>query len=85
MCREAGFRPNVVLEVHQQATAYMIATTKMGATFVSDTLVQRMPSHANLNYYKLDSEFANRTVYFTFKKHKHQTKAMEEFMRLISM
>lgn len=85
MCREAGFRPNIILEVHQQATAYMIATTRIGATFVSDTLVQRMPSHANLNYYKLDSEFANRTVYFTFKKHKHHTKAMEEFMRLISV
>lgn len=30
ICREAGFQPNVVLEVHQQSTAYMIATTKMG-------------------------------------------------------
>ena len=85
MCKEAGFHPNIVLEVHQQATAYMIATTKIGATFVSDTLVHRMPSHANLSYYKLDSEFADRTVYFTFKKHKHRTKAMEEFMRLISV
>ena len=85
MCKEAGFRPNIVLEVHQQATAYMIATTKMGATFVSDTLVQQMPSHSNLNYYRLDSELADRTVYFTFKKHKHHTKAMEEFMRLISV
>ena len=83
MCKEAGFRPNIILEVHQQATAYMIATTKMGATFVSDTLVQKMPSHANLKYYKLDSEHSNRTVYFTMKKHKHQTKAMEEFMRMI--
>lgn len=85
MCKEAGFRPNIVLEVHQQATAYMIATTKVGATFVSDTLVQKMPSHANLKYYKLDSELASRTVYFTLKKHKHQTKAMEEFMRMISV
>ncbi|MBP3376559.1 MAG: LysR family transcriptional regulator [Clostridia bacterium] len=83
MCKDAGFRPNIVLEVHQQATAYMIATTKMGATFVSDTLVQKMPSHANLKYYKLDSELSKRKVYFTLKKHKHQTKAMEEFMRMI--
>ena len=84
MCKEAGFSPSIILEVHQQATAYMIATTKLGATFVSDMLVQKMPCHANLRYYKLDSELANRTICFTLKKHKHHTRAMEEFMRLIS-
>lgn len=84
MCKEAGFSPNIILEVHQQATAYMIATTRLGATFVSDTLVQKMPSHTNLRYYKLGSELAKRTVCFTLKRHKHHTRAMEEFMRMIA-
>ncbi len=84
MCKEAGFRPNVVLEVRQQSTAYMIATTKIGATFISDTVVQKLPLHTNLKYYKLDSELANRTVYFTLKKHKQQSKAILEFMKLIT-
>ncbi len=84
MCREAGFRPNIALEVHQQATAYMIATTKIGATFISDMVIEKIPAHDSMAYYKIDSEAADRAVYFYFKKHKYKTKAMLEFMRLIS-
>ncbi len=83
MCREAGFRPNIVLEVHQQATAYMIATSKMGATFISDSVVQKMPMYENMVYYKIESESAEREVYFYFKKHKYKTRLMEEFMSFI--
>ena len=84
MCKEAGFRPNIVLEVHQQATAYMIATTKMGATFISDAVVDKMPAHDNLSYYKIDSASAQRRVCFYFKKHKYKTRAMQEFMSFIA-
>ena len=83
MCREAGFRPNIVLELHQQATAYMAASTQMGATFISDILVSRLPLFEDLVYYKLGGEIARRQVYFYYKKHKYQTKAMEEFIRMI--
>ena len=84
MCKEAGFRPNIVLEVHQQATAYMIATTRMGATFISDAVVDKMPAHDNLSYYKIDSASAQRRVCFYFKKHKYKTRAMQEFMSFIA-
>ena len=84
LCKQAGFRPNITLEVHQQATAYMIATTQIGATFISDMVVEKIPSHNSMAYYKLDSGIADRTVYFYFKKHKNKTKAMQEFMRLIA-
>ena len=84
MCREAGFHPNIVIEVHQQATAYMIATTKMGATFISDTVIDKMPAYENMAYYKINSPFAERKVYFYFKKHKYKTRVMEEFMNYIS-
>lgn len=84
MCKEAGFQPNVVLEVHQQATAYMIATTRMGATFISDSLVEKLPAHENLAYYKLESLAAQRSVYFYFKKHKYKTRPMQKFMDFIA-
>ena len=70
-CREAGFRPDIVLEVNQQATAYMIATTNMGATFISNSVVEKMPMHENMTYYKINSEHAQRDVYFFFKKNKY--------------
>ena len=83
LCREAGFHPNIVLEFNQQATAYMAASTQMGATFTSDILVSRQPSFDNLVYYKLEGEAARRKVYFYYKRHKFKTRAMEEFIRMI--
>ena len=84
MCREAGFHPHITLEVNQQATSYMIAATKMGATFISDTVVNKMPFYENLSYYKIDSQFAERDIYFYFKKNKYKTRVMQEFMNFIS-
>lgn len=83
LCRSAGFHPSIVLELNQQATAYMVASTGMGACFVSDTVALKLPSHANLAYYKLAGDDAERQVYFYYKKHKYKTRAMEEFIHLI--
>lgn len=83
LCREAGFHPNVVLEFNQQATAYMAASTQMGATFASDILVSRQPSFDNLTYYKLDGDAAKRQAFFYYKRNKYKTRAMEEFIHMI--
>lgn len=84
MCKEAGFHPHIVLEVHQQATAYMIATTKMGAAFITDSVVEKQPAHETMAYYKLSSSAAERKIYFYFKKHKYKTRVMQEFMDFIA-
>lgn len=84
MCREAGFRPRIAIEVNQQATSYMIATSGMGCTFVSDTVVMRLPMQDSMAYYKLASPSARRSVCFYSKKHKRKTRAMLEFIKLIS-
>jgi DNA-binding transcriptional LysR family regulator len=83
MCREAGFRPHVVLETHQQSTAYMISVDGVGATFISDTVVEKLPEHDRLFYYKLASQSSTRTVYFTFRKHTNKTVALTEFLNLV--
>lgn len=80
LCQEAGFRPNIVLELNQQSTAYMAASTQLGATFISDILVSQLPSFENLVYYKLKGESAKRNVFFYYKNHKYKTRAMEEFL-----
>lgn len=83
MCKNAGFRPHIALEVHQQATAYMIATTNMGATFVSDTVIEKMPSFENMSYFKIDNPAAERQVFFYIKKHKYKTRAMQELINFV--
>lgn len=83
LCREAGFRPNIILGFNQQSTSYMAASTQLGATFISDILVSQFPSFENLVYYKLAGKSAKREVYFYYKNHKYKTRVMEEFLSMM--
>ena len=83
LCRNVGFKPNIVLEFNQQSTAYMASSTQLGATFISDILVSQLPTLENLVYYKLDGEEAKRKVFFYYKTHKYKTRVMEEFVRMM--
>ena len=83
LCRNVGFKPNIVLEFNQQSTAYMASSTQLGATFISDILVSQLPTFENLVYYKLDGEEAKRKVFFYYKTHKYKTCVMEEFIRMM--
>lgn len=80
LCRDAGFHPHIILELNQQSTAYMAASTQLGATFISDILVSQLPSFENLVYYKLYGKSAERQVFFYFKNHKYKTQIMKEFL-----
>lgn len=80
LCREAGFSPRIRLEVDQLATAYNIVCSDIGSTLVSDTLVAKTPSFANVFYYKLASPQATRFSYFYRKRTKYVTHAMRRFM-----
>ena len=83
LCREAGFHPNIILEFNQQSTAYMAASTQLGATFISDILVSQLPSFENLAYYKLAGESAKSEVNIYYKNHKYNTRVMEEFLSMM--
>ena len=83
LCRNVGFKPNIVLEFNQQSTAYMASSTQLGATFISDILVSQLPTFENRVYYKLDGEEAKRKVFFYYKTHKYKTRVMEEFIRMM--
>ena len=83
LCRNVGFKPNIVLEFNQQSTAYMASSTQLGATFISDILVSQLPAFENLVYYKLDGDEAKRKVFFYYKTHKYKTRVMEEFIRMM--
>ena len=83
LCRNVGFKPNIVLEFNQQSTAYMASSTQLGATFISDILVSQLTAFENLVYYKLDGEEEKRKVFFYYKTHKYKTRVMEEFIRMM--
>lgn len=76
----AGISPRIILNLDQQVTAYHIASYGMGITFVTDTLIKKVPENPNLLYYRLNPEFAVRNIYFYYKRNHYLTRAMENFL-----
>ena len=82
MCSRQNFTPNIILKPDQVITAFNMASTGVGATFIPDALVSSVPYDVPLCYYKMDDDLAIRNVYFYKKRNKYMTKAMEEFLKV---
>ena len=80
ICRENDFHPDVVLFLDQQLTAYNIASTGVGATFVGDLLLSRVPENPNLVHYRLDSDEKMRNIYLCWKQKRYLSHAMNTFI-----
>lgn len=78
MFHEAGYEPNVIMEISQLVTAYHLTEHFPAATFVSDRLV--MHSHAHLRYYKLGYECAERLFYILLPKQNYVPVAVKAFI-----
>lgn len=81
ICREQNFIPHVVLELDQQMTSYNITCSGMGISFVSDTLVSRVPGHQKAVYYKLKEKSTGRDVSFYWKRGRYMSLAMKKFLQ----
>jgi len=80
--QENSITPKIILELDQLATAYNVACSGMGITFISDTLAQKASYDSNMLYYKVNSTHTLRNVFFYNKQNKYFTKAMEEFIKI---
>lgn len=80
ICFEAGFEPDTSIYFDQLITSYNMAGAGLGICFVTDTLVRELSQNNNLLYYKIDSEFAKRTVYLLHKKKKYLNRVTKEFI-----
>lgn len=83
ICKENRFSPNIVFELDQQMTSYNITTSGMGISFISDTLIARMPANPNVVYYKLKGKNTKRNIYFYWKRGRYVSRPMEEFLRIV--
>ena len=81
LCRQYNFVPHSIFELDQQMTSYNITCSGMGISFISDTLISKMPALSDVVFYKLDSEKSCRNVYFYRKKGRYLNRIMEEFLK----
>lgn len=82
LCKQYDFMPNIVFELDQQMTAYNITCSGMGVSFVSNTLISSVPTHADVVYYKLGSDISSRNLYFYWKRGRYFSRVMQEFLKI---
>lgn len=81
---EAGIKPQNILEIDRLVTLYSFVEQGSAASIVSDTLVQYLQSHSdNVVFYRLNSPYACRELYISYKRNRYYSKAMEAFVSLI--
>lgn len=81
ICQENHFQPHTIFELDQQMTAYNIACSGLGISFIGDMLISRVPPNPDLVYYSLPGESCTRNIYFYWKKGRYLSRAMEEFLK----
>lgn len=79
MFEEAGFTPKVKLALSQLVTAYRFAGSGVGATFVSDRIIQKAPSQ-NLIFYSIDSPEVDRLFYTLMPQRNYTAHAVKAFV-----
>lgn len=82
LCRQCGFRPRILFELDQQMTSYNITCSGMGISFISDTLVTKVPATFRVVYYKLAGDNSCRDLYLYWKQGRYFSRAMEEFLAI---
>ncbi len=80
LCKQHGFTPNIVFELDQQMTSYNVTCSGMGISFISNTLISKVPESPDVVYYKLAGEYACRNLYFYWKRSGYFSKVMQEFL-----
>ena len=80
LCKKYHFEPTILFEIDQQLTSYNITCSGMGISFISDTLISKVPSTSQVNYYKLDPAIVERNLYLYYKRGRYITNAMQAFL-----
>ena len=82
LCKKSNFVPNIIFELDQQMTSYNITCSGMGSSFISNTLISKMPIVSDVVFYKLGGEISSRNLYFYWKRGRYVNRIMEEFLRV---
>ena len=80
LCKQYGFTPKCVFELDQQMTSYNVTCSGLGVSFISNTLISKVPESPDVVYYKLAGEKACRNLYFYWKKNAYFSKVMQAFL-----
>lgn len=80
MLKKYQVEPTVSFCIDQQITAYNLACTGMGISFIGDELIKKVPPTERLCYYAINDRLSFREIYFYYKKSGYLTVALKKFI-----
>lgn len=83
MFAENDFKPIVALEVGKSAVAYNYASFGIGATIISNVLVEQMAKNSGLFFYKIKGVHAVRDAFLCYHCGRFVTAAMKRFIEMM--
>ncbi|QDR81546.1 LysR family transcriptional regulator [Sporomusa termitida] len=83
MCRQAGFVPKVAMYLDQMLTAYYIACSGKGVTFVRAGVTHYLEPTNKLFFYKTDDENAVRNIMLYCKKSQPLSQIGNDFINFM--
>lgn len=82
--RESGISPPIVMEADQSAISYNFASLGIGATILSNRLIEPSPKNDALYYYVIDSGFTSRETYIVYNKNRYVSFAMKRLIEMLT-
>jgi len=80
---QAGFSPNIILEVEESAVASRFVKYGVGATLLASALIERDDFDNYFYIYKVNSNYCKREISAYYRTGSYVTTAMKKFLQLL--
>ena len=84
ICRDAGFEPQIVMELDQLLTAYRLAESGLGVTFTRASLPLYAGFSSDLCFYRLDHPCTQRDIRALYSAKGEAAARREAFVRFLA-
>jgi DNA-binding transcriptional LysR family regulator len=81
--QESGVIPQIVLELEPSAAAFNFAGMGLGATIISNLLIEDSPKNDCLVFYKIRSDLVTRPTFIGYRRGIYLTYAMQNFIEMM--
>lgn len=81
--QEGHVKPTTILEVENPSIAYNFAAQGVGASIMSNRLVENLNYDGKVLYYKIGSPYSKRVAYAYYSKGRYVTAAMRRFIQFL--
>jgi DNA-binding transcriptional LysR family regulator len=83
LCKQAGFKPRIILESESIEAAHALAASGMGVTFIPDTITLFLKAPEHPVYFSIEELTPTRKLVVAYRKGRYLSKAAHEFIGIM--